>query len=540
MGISTTALRYSIMNDFIDSFDTSSYYVIGSNINSSTVSTNTERSAREFLEKAIFGKKVALSDVRFMVNRYIWQPNKVYTQYDDSLEFADSEFFVIVEPETEAGDYRVFKCISNNYGAVSVDKPVYNINLNVQNYKLQTADGYIWKYMYSVSSTDAQFFGTATLFPVIPDQNVISDSKLGIDNITVENPSQNFGYESQSGIVFSVRSVEEYAGARTIFLTSIGFNQIRGYYSGYTFFTTSSNGVTSRKYTIVDSGVSTTDQRPYVIVSGYVENDITDPSVTTWTFSITPAVEIVGNGTGASALAVVVDGRITSVRMLATGQNYTRAIARIRPPNFGFNPGAGDVSCKLRAVLSPSSVYIEPSGHGGNPAYELNSKHVLITAQFDSGDSATIPTSNTYSKVGLVRDPVFSSNTTPELFDARLQVEVSSAAQIFPGDVVSQTSTNFQGIVHSVDNINNIIYITEFFGPYSDQSETTSFFLSNITPLDDEQPLTTPAGRVEIVNNGVTYPSYTFNTGEVLYLSDFSPIERQSTLSEQYKFIISF
>lgn len=542
MGFSTSILHYNMMKDFVDGFSTNGYFVFGSSLSNSTTSVNSEHSARVFLEKSIFGKKIQSDGVRYLIRRTIWQPGVVYTQYDDTVDLHLTNFFVIVDPGTESGNYDVFKCLSNNYGMASTEKPIYTEDLELQNHVLYTADGYVWKYMFSASSAEQQTHGTATLFPVIPNTVVENDAKQGIDAIIVENPLNNFGYETQSGTIDSLNSIDTTEGHRTIFLNAAGFNQIRGYYDGYTFYTTSSDGVTSRKYTIRDSGLRVSDLRPYVSVEGYTTGDISNVSSTVWNYSIIPTVEVVGDGSGASAIPNVVNGRITSIQMLTTGEGYTRAFARITKPPFGFNPEvseSGDVTCTLRAIIGPSDIYSDPGGHGSNPASELDSRHVMVSSQFTREDGSVIPTTNSYSKIGLVKNPIFNdANVT--LFDNRIKVELASITQLVVGDVVSQSTTNFRGVIHTIDSINSYIYVTEFNGPYIDQSETPTFYVSNVIPLDPTQPLTTPIGRVEILTDGVTYPTYQQTTGEVLHISDFDPIQRDDNLSEQFKFIIAF
>lgn len=537
MGIVLDNLRYTLAKDFADSFQSKNYYVFASSLTDSDVSGNNDQSTRLFLEKTIFGKRVVPDDVLFMVRKIIWVPDTVYAQYDDSIDPSTARFFVISEPDSESGDFTVFKCISNNNGAASVDKPTFSSALASQNYILRTADGYVWKYMYRVTNNQATLYSTSTLFPCIAETLVVDDAKTGLDKIVVTNPTTNSGYDSQTGVIVSVASAASSGGLRTITLNGANFNPINGYYQGYTFYTTSSNGINSRKYTIANSGIDVRNQRPFVSVIGYVDGDITNE---TWNYTISPTVEIVGDGSGASAISVVSNGRISDVAILNSGQGYSRAIARIVQPTIGFNPdnaSSGDVTCVLRAVLAPTAIYDAASGHGGNPAAELKSRHVAVVVQLDREDELVIPSNNTYSKVGIVREPAFDVSE-PDVFDNRLKVQLTSIDQLNVGDVVTQSTTNFRGIIHAIDDINSIIYVTEFYGPYTQTS--TSFFLSNIIPLDDDQPLTTPAGRVEIQTGGITYPSYQMRSGELLYVSEFEPIERSENLSEQFKFIISF
>lgn len=58
-------------------------------------------------------------------------------------------------------DYRVYKCLDNNGGAPSTSKP-YSTSLT----PITTADGYVWKYMYTIPASLINKFMTATDMPV--------------------------------------------------------------------------------------------------------------------------------------------------------------------------------------------------------------------------------------------------------------------------------------------------------------------------------------------------------------------------------------
>ncbi len=551
MGIKTSVLPYQIMSDFIADISTNNYFVFASSINNVSTSLNSAASSKLFLEKTLFGKKISASDVKYMIPKRIWAPGVVYDQYDDTKDLTTLDFYVISEPDSESGDYNVFKCIDNNAGGISIDKPTYDSDLSLSNYILRTSDNYIWKFMYSVKSSEYSFYRTKNLFPIIDSTSVQQIAKTGIDLIIVENPDNNNGYESLSSTINTIGS--DVSGSKRIFInvnSGETFNPTNGYYKDYSFYVSSSNGVTSKLYTITNSGIRNSDQRPYVEIANY-NGEITNIGTVVWSYSILPRVEIVGDGAGATAIPIMNGSKIKSVKILTNGVNYTRAIARIVKPNLGFEPASsasGDVTCKLRVVKSPGAHFGASTGHGSNPAIELNSRYILLTTELTGVDDLVIPTSNTYSKLGLVRNPTFTSATT--IFDNRIKVRVSSVNQLAVGNIITQSGvsgiTTFRGIIHAIDDINNFIYLTEFFGPYFDQSETTNFYLSS-DYIDPARPLVSPAGNIDIVANtiepidtGVFNPKYVQNTGLVMYMTDFEPVERSNNLTEQYKFIIEF
>ena len=108
-------------------------------------------------------KKIEESKVSSVVPRYDWEESVVFDQYDDEknlvLDTNDGggplKYYVLTD------DFNVYKCISNNNGAVTSDKP-----LSTGTAIFTTGDGYIWKYMYSLNSTDVESFLTDDWMPV--------------------------------------------------------------------------------------------------------------------------------------------------------------------------------------------------------------------------------------------------------------------------------------------------------------------------------------------------------------------------------------
>ena len=223
-----------------------------------------------------------------MIKKRFWESDTVYDQYDDTKDLTGLDFFVISEPDSDTGDYSVFKCIDNNSGGLSTDKPQYNSDLSLSNYILHTSDNYRWKYMYSVNSDDYAFYTSKDLFPIINDALVEADAKLGIDLIVVENPDTNNGYESLNYVINSIGG--DISGNRRIFINvspAETFNVTSGYYRNFSFYVTSSNGITSKLYSIMNSGVDVSDQRPYVDIANY-NDEITNISSTVWNYSRLP------------------------------------------------------------------------------------------------------------------------------------------------------------------------------------------------------------------------------------------------------------
>ena len=107
-------------------------------------------------------KRITTSDVTHAVERYNWTSGTVYDQYDDQdTDLVDDDFYVMTE------DYNVYKCLFNVSAAASTTKPT-----GVSTSPFTTADGYIWKFMYTVTTSKALKFLTNDYIPV---QTLLSD-----------------------------------------------------------------------------------------------------------------------------------------------------------------------------------------------------------------------------------------------------------------------------------------------------------------------------------------------------------------------------
>lgn len=111
----------------------------------------------------ISSKRVQASDVTHVIPRYDWTSGNVYDQYDDQDTnlIESDDFYVITE------DYNVYKCLFNNGGGASTTKPTGSSSS-----QFTTADGYIWRYMYTISTANALKFLTNDYIPV---QTLVSD-----------------------------------------------------------------------------------------------------------------------------------------------------------------------------------------------------------------------------------------------------------------------------------------------------------------------------------------------------------------------------
>jgi len=123
-------------------------------------------------------KRITTSDVTHAIERYDWTSGTVYDQYDDQdTDLLEDDFYAMTD------EYNVYKCLFNAGATASTTKPT-----GVSTSPFTTADGYIWKYMYTVTTAKALKFLTNEYISV---QTLASDD--GTDQWDVQQAAVDGG-----------------------------------------------------------------------------------------------------------------------------------------------------------------------------------------------------------------------------------------------------------------------------------------------------------------------------------------------------------
>jgi hypothetical protein len=555
MTIITSKYRTDTTRRFVDDVYANDYYLFASSI-SNAVFSNTNDSKLTFLEKTLFGKKILPENVFYMIKNYIWETGTVYEQYDDREDISNKKYYAVVYPQNnETGDYRIYKCLFNNYRAASTNPPNFNNATPDQVYEMP--DGYVWKFLYSISVPDFDKYNSRGYIPIyLPEANSSLSDTSSVDQIFVENPTENSGYERVLGTIDQVLGGVQ--NTVTIIPSAAGtLSAIENYYTGYTFYVT--NAINQSQVYEVDTYVfnPSTGKAIITLVEGIpVDGVLVDAAV----FILLPRVEIRGDGTGAVAIPNVSStGSIESITILNKGSGYTRAIARVPDP-FAFDPSSLN-SLDERVLLRP--VISTPGGHGSNLVDELSCRHVLLYTELTQNDNLVVPTTNQYRSVGIVKNPEFKVFPNPTVFDNRIEVALDTNP-FFENEIITQietantssiffNETRFEAKVHAISG--NFAYLAEYSGPFAnDAGMYANNDFSDIS-LDVTLPLISSLNQLVTINTdnnpsygsgyGIDYPGfklspYVQRTGEVYYISQFPPITRTANAREQYKIVLEF
>jgi len=167
VAIITDRVKNQLVNSLLTEFEDSSnrYYIaLGASeawdsTDTPPTPTNTEREIRQFRYKMQSIK--AVLDTSLVVVRYNWSSGTLYPAYNDNSVAQSSRYYVITD------ENNVYVCIrqgkdSNGNAVTSTVQPTSTSATTLT----ELADGYIWKYLYTISAADATRFLTANFMPV--------------------------------------------------------------------------------------------------------------------------------------------------------------------------------------------------------------------------------------------------------------------------------------------------------------------------------------------------------------------------------------
>lgn len=139
-------------------------------------------------DNILFGKKITASNTRRIIRKIDWISGRTYEMYRHdysisnlspvtrSTRLYDSNFYVV------NSDYRVYICIDNGS---SVDNPNGNPSIDEPTFTTlepsragESGDGYLWKYLYTISPSDIIKFDSTEYIPVPNDWSTSQNSDI--------------------------------------------------------------------------------------------------------------------------------------------------------------------------------------------------------------------------------------------------------------------------------------------------------------------------------------------------------------------------
>ncbi len=406
-----------------------------------------------------------INDVSHVIARYDWTSGTVYREYsherDDIMDnvdpaqtgqpiVTDSPFYVFTE------DFRVYKCISNNNGAASIEKPTGAKTGLTKTF----ADGYIWKFMFEVEQADVLKYLTKDWIPANTPAKANQTEQLAVEGAAVDG-SLDFIKVIQGGTGYRFTTGKPVGGGTDSTLplqnaaagsTTFVAEPTDDFYNTLSVYITSGPGYGQFR-TISDYDGAT---RTATVTPDWDSNNLpTTDSV----YMVAPSVSIDGTagtqipgGTGITARVSKLDvnGTIQEVMIVnrtpTSNTKYRRATASI--------DGGNGVGAELKVIINPKG------GHGYNCVSELGGAFVMMNVRLrgrdGDGDFETGVDAD-FRKVHVLVNPKISGGnmgiaTGPTYSAAELQKDTGTILY-----------TEFRPPIHrSTDSTEDIKLVVEF------------------------------------------------------------------------------
>ena len=477
----------------------------------------------------IAAKRINAGDVNLVIPRVNWTANMIYRQFDPqqlSSELITSNTSQNLEPMyVMTSDRNVYKCLSNNAGAISTVEPSgdYTTSNGVISNDIVSSDGYIWKYMYNVRAAN-KFLNTSYI--PVPTRN-----NQDVETSTVFNLNNTGVVEGELTTIVVVNGGSNYRNFTNV--------RVEAFESGNTTFTVNSaflstnmsnitvDDIASQNMSITGTGIAAD-----TVISSVddINNKITISKPTTSNgggsdiannLSLTTRVFVDGDGTGALANATLSTGSITKISVDTIGTGYEKCNALV------FGTGTG---IDTRVIIAPKF------GHAFNLGKDLVANSVMATAKLgliDSTENGLIATGVEFRQVGLFRNPykygqntAVTNSTANDLISQVTTLQLSSGLSYVDGEKVFQVSSsdvNFaQAVVHRTKTATEI-----------EVTGVDGAFRSGVI-LEG-----TVSGASRIITN-ITTPEFEPDAADILYVENVDPVTRVDGQAEDIRLVLQF
>jgi hypothetical protein len=527
-GIITSHFRIHNAMQFAESFGEASptryYFYIAKSyewvdeVNPPTPSDTYQETYYNQWRDIMSAKRIYASQVSHVIPRYDWVSGTVYDQWDDTENLQDTTNYQLPEHNYYAltNEYNVYKVIDNNGYSASTVMPT-GTGTSI----ISTADGYRWKYMYTISAGEALNFLTHDFMPVktlLSNDNssqwTVQDNAVegSINNIIVDDGGS--GYLVTSNTFTSVTNTSvmtlntnalgvdaAYTDSAIFIKAGTGSGQIRAItdYMGATRKLTVNNAFTTLPDTTSEYYIS-----PRVIIRGDSGSSVS-----------TRASAYVSNALG---------GIIRSISVIAPGAGYTQANVA-----FNHNPSYGS-GANAYVIIPPVG------GHGSDPVDELRGYNIMINVNLVGSEANTFTSNNDFRIIGILRDPLLAGGlvANASVIDQCTRIQVTNVSGDFQADEVitgRTTGATARNVYFANSNSTRTAGIVRVI------RETTNGTGQSF--LAGETIVGATTGVTALVSSR-TEPAMMRNSGFVLYTEYREKVERAGDQTENIKLVLKF
>lgn len=454
------------------------------------------------IRREIFSlKRFTTSNVNTVIPKISWAEGNVYDIYDSYTDISNKNFYVVNSLN------QVFKCLHNGSksstaspnitgSSANGNEPIKDVNDPINT--VSTPDGYIWKYIYTVTTELDETFSTTNFIPVTVDEEI-----------------KQFALEN-SGIIESIKYV--YDRNDTVF-TNNQFN------SGVYYTSIKGDGT-----------------------DGLVE--ITVENINS--FGVITEVNIINGGSGYTTASIDLDDVYSDINLESSVNFYPDTISLtyspfdyikpvISPPfGHGYEPNKELFANK---IMFSEELFGEVS-NGNFPINTHVSRYGIVKDPLDTG-LRRLTKESYYAADAVLLETVVSAESG-SFIQQNLDFNsdtVSSTTEIMLGIIVSIDNVEIDGInrslvrfyktvdYQSLDNKN--VY------SINDVDYTLPIYVNNLTVPLTIFNYTGSLNNLEFTN-GVAKREYDYTSGELLEIENINSITRAEDQTENIKIIIEF
>lgn len=462
-------------------------------------------------------QQVTAANTTLLTSRLDWAPETVYDMYDtrsNTIELSNARMFILTD------DFNIYKCIFNNYGAQSTVKPT---GTSVEYITL--ADGYVWKFMKSLSGLERARYLTNNFIPV---SDVVSG---GFFNGAVQNLIINdggTGYDPiQTTITISgdgVEAIIEPIISGGVITNFVLVNAGEGYTFATATITDASGNGSGADIDVEIGGISLGTTQADVQLAA-VDGEISSIFITNQGTGYTTAnATIVGDGSGGSVTPVIENGSIISFVFAVNGRGsgYTNATIEITGDGSGF---AADV------IIGPSG------GHGSSLVNESFPTAILMFIPDIDTEISTVNTAEaSYRQVTLITDPSEYNSPT----NTRFNGPQGTSCWLIEDPSILTSNFNFNDLLRlkgdnqimrvvSVENGKLLVQILNEYVPTINDDFDKVDINNNVTVNDALTSITT-----------ITPPTIDRFSGTVIFIDNRAPFKQDVTQIANIRTLLRF
>lgn len=497
-------------------------------------------------------KKINDKDLILAIDRYNWQSGEIYDAYTDKESLVGKKYYTITDA------HHVYKCLDNNSVSGNPSQSTAQpTGTSVD--PIRTIDGYLWRYMYTLTDGIRNKFNVSNFMPVdLSDgetQLAILRATPGTCNrINIKNNLFGEGYtlfnhlgeklpyiplyilgngnEVKTGEV-RVLDVNENGTIRIDLSTPI---------SGLSGFTITNNG---SNYAYSNGNWIPIQLRPKTV--GLNSSDVTYAygiaQVNANNGNSIQRIRLLSGGTGYQ-----VNQTVEIVQSSAIGYAYINneinsigdiKMAEILVNHQGENFTFAEViqlrdnvieECDMEVVISPLN------GHGSNPEQELGSTNLLFNIKIAYEEfGGAFSTSNDFRTIGLIEKVKYQDSFGEnQIFSQKLTLSGATSLILeenvdetdYPLDrVIVGNTSGARGVLLDIINGNTLRLIRNI-----ENSNNIPFLPNENVSLENS---TASSKIIEI-----KLPEYVPNSGNLLFINNREPIQRSESQIETINFII--